>query len=630
MSYLDTPRLHIAGRFFTDPSTVNNDPTHYDPDCTTPSPWQEPTGNHYFRLVDCSVRSALRASGAPADNDPVIGVTFQSVDTFPDSKFPNASPAKIVDLDVYQQGVSTLYGLRLQLINDTLSFLYGWMDPARLNGVWFTAVLPTRGWDQDYGWSSYGGDANACGGFQSIIRVAEDKWTLGKSKVVDELHHACEQVTDKDGKQYRLISFKFILDGYDNVASHGADYRHGRFTGAIGPYRAHEPVAVPAHNRWLAARAMPSGAAWYVPAFYGASFVLDAHRKRLIIDLGNSICRQTVGGPPVDLGTLSAVVLGADPFAPPTVLGTVDYSQFAYENNAGLAEVPLSDAQYNLVKASPLSLVTSRADIGAQLLFSEDPSGIAYAVDNRVLRITSEPGSQWQDVSTQLYITEWGIPKPKVQYQLLIQPVKGNSPNATVPPTAPGDNFNADGALQSAISASDQYGFATIRLKSIKNPGSRTSQLDGQLYFIYPCPDPRNPTPATYNQERLLSVLMWSSYTVNENPTWEDVRNILVPYAKLYPAMTARIDLTDLHTFTTFAVNPPWQQVYLTPPGYNVLGISQGAIPFYMSRDFDDPRYMPVTRDLSPNKLTTILYFCKSLQAQFVAPPSSAPAGGQS
>jgi hypothetical protein len=623
MSYLDTPRIHIAGRFFTDPSTMNNDPAHYDPDCTKPSPWQEPKGNHYFRLVDCTVRSALNAAGQPANDDPIIGVNFQSVDTFPDSKFPNKSPAKIVDLDVYQQGVSTIYGLRLQLINDALSFFYGTMDPARLNGVWFTAVLPTRGWDQDYGWSSYGGDANACGTFQSVIRVAEDKWTKGKSPVVDQLYEACAQVTGQDGKKFRLISFKFILDGYDNVATHES-FEHGRFTGAIGPYREHEPVSVPAGNRWLNARAMPSNPAWYVPAFYSASFILDQTRKRLVIDLGNSICRQTVGGPPVDLGTLSAVVLNADPLAAPTVLGTVDYSQFAYENNAGLAEVPLTDAQLKLVKSAPLSLVTSRADIGAQLLFSEDPSGLAYAVDNRVLRMTSEPSSIWQEVSSQVYFTQWGVPAAGKQFQLLVQPVKGSSPNATVPPNYPGDNFNADGALQSALGPSDEYGLATIRLKSVKDPGSRTSQLDGQLYFIYPCPDPGNPSPSTYNQERLLSVLMFSSYPVNQTPTWEDVRTLMVPYAKLFPAMTQRIDLTDLHTFTIFADNPPWQFVYFTPAGYNVLGISQGAIPFYMSRDFDDPRLMPLTRDLSPNKVTTILYFCKILQSQLTPP------GGQS
>ncbi len=30
MSYLGYPRLHFSGRFQADPSTVNNDPAHFD------------------------------------------------------------------------------------------------------------------------------------------------------------------------------------------------------------------------------------------------------------------------------------------------------------------------------------------------------------------------------------------------------------------------------------------------------------------------------------------------------------------------------------------------------------------------------------------------------------------------
>ena len=53
--------------------------------------------------------------------------------------------------------------------------------------------------------------------------------------------------------------------------------------------------------------------------------------------------------------------------------------------------------------------------------------------------------------------------------------------------------------------------------------------------------------------------------------------------------------------------------------GYNSnrvgpLGIAAGAIPYYMSMDFNDPRYMPLTRDLSPDKLMTIMHFIKNLQ----------------
>lgn len=41
--------------------------------------------------------------------------------------------------------------------------------------------------------------------------------------------------------------------------------------------------------------------------------------------------------------------------------------------------------------------------------------------------------------------------------------------------------------------------------------------------------------------------------------------------------------------------------------------LAAGAIPYFMSRPTTDARFMPVTRDLSPNKITTVLYFCYNL-----------------
>jgi len=133
MSYLDVPRIHFAGQFFTDPSTVNNDPTHYDPACTKPSPWQEPAGQHRFQLRGCTVKSAMGPNGFVA-NDPVVGANVVTTDQ-PDI-------ARLVDLDVYQQGVPTIHGLQLQIALSGGQSITGNMDPATLNGLWFNAVLP--------------------------------------------------------------------------------------------------------------------------------------------------------------------------------------------------------------------------------------------------------------------------------------------------------------------------------------------------------------------------------------------------------------------------------------------------------------------------------------------------------
>lgn len=49
------------------------------------------------------------------------------------------------------------------------------------------------------------------------------------------------------------------------------------------------------------------------------------------------------------------------------------------------------------------------------------------------------------------------------------------------------------------------------------------------------------------------------------------------------------------------------------PPDFKILDrIQGGAIPFFLGCDVNDPRFMPVTRDLSPNKILSILHFIQN------------------
>lgn len=158
MSYLDIPRIHFAGRFFTDPSTVNNDPTHYETSVTEPSPWQNPDGQHRFQLRNCQITSAVGPSGF-VYNDTVIGCDFDTTDQ-PNLSPGHSNPAKIVDIDVYQQAVSTIYGMQVKITVED-SIIIGMVDPATLNLCWVNSVLPTRSWEPgDYDQDSFGGDMN--------------------------------------------------------------------------------------------------------------------------------------------------------------------------------------------------------------------------------------------------------------------------------------------------------------------------------------------------------------------------------------------------------------------------------------------------------------------------------------
>src|SRR5687767_14051299 len=108
MTYLGYPRLHFAGAFQADPSTVNNDPAHFD-DATFQARfqqpetgsqpdqmngWWNPRGTGAWRLRDCRVTSVLYSDGSSAASalaDPIVGGTLAGAD--------DRVSAKIVDLD---------------------------------------------------------------------------------------------------------------------------------------------------------------------------------------------------------------------------------------------------------------------------------------------------------------------------------------------------------------------------------------------------------------------------------------------------------------------------------------------------------------------------------------------------
>ncbi len=484
----------------------------------------------------------------------------------------------------------------------------GQLDPATLNNFWTNAVLPTRSWGGDYGEDSYGGDMNACGCFQSVLRINAVEWPAsGSSPVLNELRSAT--ILDASTGQL-LLSVKFVLDGFQNVPQ-DANFRTGRIVGTLGPVNANEPLYNPG-QRVLQPRSFSPNDPWYCPSFNEAFFKVDKTRSTLVLDLANSICRQSAGGDPVDIGILTASI--NMPNEPNIPIGAVDYSAFSYQNNALITEIALTAGQIAALDKGTLSLASARTDLGDSQVLTETGSDISFAVEVRPIRMVGDPGTT---ATTQVYISRKGMPLAGKTLALHIESVHGNTPGATVPPSNPGNTSQADGALQASITPSDANGFATVTLSVVKDPGSRTVELDGQLYFII-LYDPEQPAPDWTDQpiqEHLISCLAWSQYNINTHPSWEEVQAMMVPYMKLYPSMRNQLDLTDQHSFSVFAINPPWSHAYNAPPyQQNGINLSAGAIPYFLTRDFNHSLYMPISRDLSPNKLATVLYYVMNLQ----------------
>ena len=159
MSYLSSAlRVCFSGDFTAAPSTVNNDPDHYNnatfrPEfqlpqtATAANGWWNPRGDHSF-TVAAKIRGGQYSDGTPVTADSIVGVALRSA---------NTPPGTIVDLDPYQQMVSTLYGVRVSIPNPAGSLPY---LQAKLETVSFTEIW-SRG-------QTGSGDERASAAYQSV------------------------------------------------------------------------------------------------------------------------------------------------------------------------------------------------------------------------------------------------------------------------------------------------------------------------------------------------------------------------------------------------------------------------------------------------------------------------------
>jgi hypothetical protein len=367
------------------------------------------------------------------------------------------------------------------------------------------------------------------------------------------------------------------------------------------------------------------------------------------IDLANALMTTEPGGEPLDLGDLTLFLQNG------TVSSAVgqpfQLNSVAYSAGGGIIRLPLSTLQASQASLGPFYLSSSRADIGGfnnpapgpnSILWQENANGLWIVCDGRSFQLASDTASQEQAV-TQVYATQFGLPAAaRLGLQAGVFPCFQGNGAATVPWSGgyAGNSPSSEGALTAMLtlpaSPLARKDLLLLTLNAVADPGSRTPELPSQLYFIciwgggIPQPPPNLTAPPP--QEQMVSAVVWSSYPVNQNPDFVQIQNIMKVYDKLFPAMHARMDLLDQQTFFTFSNNPPWQFYYAGTGGPESVEfapgktISAGAIPYYMTREINDPRLMPIMRDLSPNRLLTVLYYVWNLQQQTAAegPPAAA------
>jgi hypothetical protein len=562
MSYLDCPRFHFAGTFFSDPSTVNNDPNHYDNDAFDRTSgwdpaldgWWNPEGRHAFRFEGVTVRSAVGSDGAPVAGDPVVGLRFVT---------RGLVPAKMVDLDTDQQLVSTIFGLDVALVDGAGNILVeGAMEPAPFTDIW------RRG-------SAGSGDEAASATYQSTLEVLT--WgDVSSSPFLEELREAVG-----DG----LLSIKFTTDGYSmrSTGPGGAAnprFRRGRIVGTVGAAGAGEPRHTVV-GRQFGSEVFPFGSA--TPGFRpsaGINYfpaIVDAAAGKVRLDLGNALPAAQAGGATQDIGALTLECQADDGSV--TEIGSIDYRDAGwYETTAGVVDLPagraLSDAEAERVADGRLRLVARRPGAPPRVV---EEAPVHVRADAFVARL--DPGDEWV---VRLHVSRRGQPLAGAQVNLFL----------LLPALPPGAEFPVDGLSVPDTVTTDADGVAEATLVAADPGTSRffysgdpREHVDGQVYLVGYQVDGIDPP----NPSNMLSVLVWNTFVVDGPVTWHgSMREVLTQYGNLYPWMTKFGPRLDLAL-------------------YEQAAAQREDIVDVLSRPVTDARYMPVSRDMSGSRRAALL-----------------------
>jgi hypothetical protein len=552
MSYLDAPRLHFAGSFQADVSTVNNDPEHFDDGRFIASyqglqtaenldGWWNPTGSGAWRLSGCTIVQVDDGSGDPiAGSDPVFHGTLTAND--------GSAPAKLVDLDPEQQMVSMIFGMQLTLrMPDGRPIVAGSFEPAPFENIWvrFAAGKPDSFFSATY---------------QSVI--TDLAWAEGvDSPVIAAL---------RAGATGGALSIRFTVDGIDQDAT-SPTFTWGRIVGTIGPYRTGEP------HHFVAGRVLvPQGSPSVLNT---APFAVDEASGRLVVDLGNSLPTTAAGGPPMNLGVLQVIV--HDDAGKAFALARVDSSSAAFnDQSSGILSATVSGPALKAALTHPLSVV----DPANAVQLAERRDGRYVRADDDVFRIY--PVAPEDTVRTRLYATTFGARTPGAKITAWMDNSAMEGQVTQGPISGPPVGVPASGLVIGQPAPTGADGTTELTLTG-RPPGNPRGYIDGQVYGVGYGWD-GDGTTAAGNE---LSALVFDAYDEPDVPTWtDDVAPVLTQYANLYPVMKTIVDLGSFHS-----VRARWEMVDL---GLNL--------------PVGDPNSMPVTRDLSPGKRRTILRWLES------------------
>lgn len=579
MSYLNTPRLSFSGKFQADPSTVNNDVTHYDNSNFRASyqdyglgavnGWWNPNGSGGFRLVGCTVKSVTYKDGTTTTErsaDPVIGMSIMDANT--------RVAGKMVDLDPQQQMVSMIYGMKVRLVNPIGSEIFsGDYKPAAFNNIWFQRRADLQP-------SSKAASAS----YQSLLTGLDlPELNITGSRYLRELS---EMLPDQ---LYDQLSIKFNVDLYEDnmyldagLTTLNPSFTLGRLVGNIGPSFTGEPTHFVKGRQFFSAGTNSNNF---------ATAVLNNSSTEITLDLSNSLQTTGADGALIDIGMLKLSSYESTTETSPTIYGKINYQETGfYETYGGIATIPISEADKSKATDFPLCI---RSEDNSVLM---DEAVTYCRADNFVFRLN--PGDT---DSIEIYATTLGTPVNQGTNINLSQnpstlPPQTGEPNTCTPTSALIlDISNPRNTFTSAVT--NEKGVASFPILAA-DPENPRAYIDGQIYALWYnfdngyVPTATSTAPNSVNQTDFISILVHDKYPEGKkSPKWEMIQPIMQQYANLYPLMSKGIfDLSK----------------------QSVVDKNAKILHMVFSLPIEDPNYMPVTRDLSRDKRSMILSYLES------------------
>ena len=563
MSYLGPLRLHFAGQFQADPSTVNNAVGHFDtarfkPEDAEryPSTSWRPAGTGAFRLLGCRVTAVSYSDGTFSRQDSVVGMYIGDADA--------RVSGKIVDLDPQQQLVSQLWGLTVRLTDGARDLFNGPFEVASSSDLWGGRAL-ARGAPGDTMLSTF---------YQSVIGPVV--WgDTRHSKLLTQLRRAARE---------GMLSIKFNLDGFNMNAS-SPTYTLGRIAGTIGPWSPNEPKHFVLGRQLLPHLngQSPAGQMNFMPA------VVDRSTRRIIADFGNALPTSHPGGPMHDIGDVQlGYIEKSGGFHS---LGRVHYRKKNwYLTTAGIQTFPynrkLTSSEWRALESHRIAISQN-----GDLILRESHEGLYARADRTVFRL--QPG---ETATAEIWASQYGKPLPRVKLAFFhdtsgFQPSGEGSSSSHDPP--------AFGIPKHALTfpktlRTGRNGRAVLKLTS-SNPGNPRAYVDGQIYgvrwMIREIAERVKKDPSFgWNPTAFINVRVFDAFRIKLRPTWHDLQPIFDLYGNLFPVMS---HIVDLHSYDSVVANAR-------------LLLHAFSLPV------DDPNYMPVTRDLSDAKREAILRWLKN------------------